>query len=235
MITPYYDVDGITIYHGDCREILPYLPKVDLVLTDPPYGVAYKTGRRRQDWHKFCTEIANDRDMSWVEPCCEELERLMQDNTALYWFSNHDAIDIVKPVIEGRFAYKNTITWVKNNHTAGDLEAQYGKRTELIVYANKGRRQLNGGRIDDVWNFDKVVGDMQWHQNEKPVELIERAIVKSSSESDIILDPFMGSGTTAVACIRTNRHFIGFEIDPQYHAIAEKRIELERSQLRLDL
>jgi len=221
----------------DCLEAMKQMPDgcVDLVLTDPPYGVAYKTGYRKQEWHKFCTEIANDRDMVWVEPCCEELERLMKDNTALYWFSNHDAIDIVKPVIAGRFAYKNTITWVKNNWTAGDLEAQYGKQTELIVYANKGRKFINGSRDQDVWYCNRVSGDGQLHQNEKPVELIERAIVKSSNEGDIILDPFMGSGTTAVACIRTNRHFIGFEIDETYYNLACRRIQLEQSQMRLDL
>lgn len=222
---------------GDCLEAMKQMPDgcVDLVLTDPPYGVAYKTNRRKQDWHRFCAEIINDRDMWWVEPCCEELERLMKSDTALYWFSNHDAIDMVKPIIAKRFSYKNTITWIKNNHTAGDLEAQFGKRTELLVYANKGRRAINGNRDDDVWYCDKVVGDGQLHQNEKPTELIERAIMKSSFEDGIILDPFMGSGTTAIAAIRTNRHFIGFEIDQTYCDVANKRIGYELQQERLAL
>jgi len=221
----------------DCFEGMKKIDNdsIDLVLTDPPYGVAYKTGRRIQQDHDFCFEIANDKNIKWAVPVINEINRVLKDNSAIYWFTNHDAIEKIKPLLDNVFAYKNTITWVKNNWTAGDLDAQYGKQTELIVYLNKGRRFINGKRETDVWYHNRVAGKNQCHQNEKPVDLIQYILVKSSNENDLILDPFMGSGTTAVACIRTNRNFIGFEINQDYVNIANKRIKYERSQLKLNL
>ena len=101
--------------------------------------------------------------------------------------------------------------WVKNNHTAGDLKAQYGQKYEVIIYAQKGRCEIQGKRLTDVWEFDRVSSTKLIHQNQKPLDLIKQCVEKSSQEGDVILDGFIGSGTTAIACLETKRNFIGFE------------------------
>ena len=127
--------------------------------------------------------------------------------------------------LEKKFKIKNIIIWVKNNHTAGDLSCQFGKKYEMILLLNKGIKKFNGKRITDIWEFDKVNGNKQLHANQKPLDLIEQCIAKHSNENDIIFDGFMGSGTTAIACINTNRNYIGFELDKEYYDIALKRIK----------
>lgn len=122
------------------------------------------------------------------------------------------------------FKIKNIIVWVKNNWTAGDTKAAFGKQYEFIILANKGRKFFNGKRLTDVWFYDRVSGKKQLHQNQKPLSLIEQCILKHSDKNEIVLDPFMGSGTTGVACVNTNRRFIGMELDKQYFDIAKERI-----------
>ncbi len=218
----------IKLYHGDCLEIMKDIPdgSIDLVLTDPPYLINYKTNRRKDKTHSFCNTIINDNNEQLIIDFIYESYRVLKDNTAFYCFCSPDTVEFFKYSIQqAGFKIKNIIVWVKNNWTAGDLKAQYGKQYELIIYANKGRRELNGKRISDVWYFDKVAGKKQLHQNQKPLELIQQIIEKSSKENDLVLDPFIGSGTTAVACINTGRNFIGIELDETYFNIAKKRIE----------
>ena len=140
-------------------------------------------------------------------------------------FCSSKTIDYFKKTCEeSGFKIKNIIIWVKNNWTAGDLAAQFGQQYEMILLLNKGRKEFNGKRISDVWFFNRVVGKNQLHQNQKPVELIEQCIIKHSNEGDTVFDPFMGSGTTGIACKNTKRNFIGVELDKKYFDIAEKRM-----------
>lgn len=127
------------------------------------------------------------------------------------------------------FTIKNVLIWRKNNHTAGDLEAQYGQCYEPILYLNKGRRTINGKRLEDVWDFDRVPSDKLVHQNEKPIPLLMQCILKSSNEGDLVFDGFVGSASTALACLRTNRKFLGFELDKDYFNVAQRRIKEEMS------
>ncbi len=117
------------------------------------------------------------------------------------------------------------IVWEKDNHTAGDLIAQYGKKYEIIFYVNKGRCPIRGKRLPDIWRFNRVPVKKMVHQNQKPIELLEQCILKSSDPGAIIFDGFMGSGSTGVACMNTGRNFIGIELDPKYFEIASERIE----------
>ena len=123
--------------------------------------------------------------------------------------------------------------WIKNNWRAGDLKGAYAKQTEFILFANKGRHLLNGARDTDTLYYNRVVGNMQLHQNQKPVDLLAFLINKSSKPNDTILDCFMGSGSTGVACLETNRNFIGIELEPKYYEIAKKRINEAKAQRRL--
>lgn len=109
-------------------------------------------------------------------------------------------------------------------YLAGDLFWTYGQSYEEILYASNGRKKLNGSRDRDCLFYPRVVGNKQLHLNQKPVELIEYILSKSTIENDLVLDAFMGSGTTGEACIRMNRKFIGIECDKDTYNIANNRI-----------
>ena len=189
---------------------------VDLIVTDPPYLVNYHTNRRKDKTHDFCTPIQNDDNPQLVADYIKECYRIMKPNTAMYMFCSDEKIDFFKQELEKYFELKNIIIWVKNNHTAGDLDAAFGKRSEFIILVNKGRSLFNGERIDNIWFFDKVSGKDQIHQNQKPLPLIKQCIEKHSKKNDIVFDGFMGSGTTAFGCIELERRFLGFELDEFY-------------------
>lgn len=215
------------IYNEDCIEGMKKIPdeSIDLIVTDPPYLMKYKTNYRKDKHHKFCSEIAGDDDQELINTYIKECYRIMKNDSACYMFCNSNKVDVFKRQLEKvGFNIKNMIVWVKNNWTAGDLKASYGKQYELILYVNKGRRFINGSRLTDVWGFPRVSGLKQLHQNQKPVELIKQCIEKSSDPGAIVFDGFMGSGTTAIACIDTDRHYIGYELDPEYYKVANNRI-----------
>ena len=220
------------IHLGDCYELIKQIPdkSVDLVIIDPPYLINYFSNWREDKTHDFHTPIENDTNAGLIKSIIPELFRVLKDDTAIYVFCSPDKIDFFKSEMDKFFHQKNILIWVKNNWTAGDLEAQYGKQYEMCIYANKGRREINGKRITDVWianetmGLNRVVGLEQTHQNQKPLELVKRMIEKSSQENDLVLDCFSGSGTTCVAAKELNRRFIGIEIDPRYHKISVDRL-----------
>lgn len=220
------------IYNMDCLEGMKQIDdeSIDLIVTDPPYLINYKTGRRQDKDHKFCSVIQNDDNPELISNYIKECYRIMKNNTAMYMFCNSDKVDFFKQELEKYFTIKNLIIWVKDNHTAGDLEAQFGKQYEMIFLVNKGRKLFNGERITDVWQYRRVSSENQLHQNQKPLTIIKRAIEKHSNKGNIIFDGFMGSATTAIACIDLKRNYIGFEIDKQEFDTAQKRIADRLSQ-----
>ena len=221
-------MEDIKLYCDDCLNIMKQIDNesIDLIVTDPPYLIKYKTNRRKNKDHDFCSEILNDDNEQLIIDYIRECYRILKNNTAMYMFCNCDKVDFFKQELENAgFKIKNMIIWVKNNWTAGDLKAQFGKQYEIIFLVNKGRKYFNGKRITDVWMFDRISGKKQLHQNQKPVDLLKQCILKHSDENDIIFDGFMGSGSTGVACIETNRKFIGVELDKKYFEIAKERIE----------
>lgn len=210
------------IYCGDCLELMKQIPdeSIDLVLTDPPYGMNYQSSWRTDKFAK----IDNDISLEWIKPFLEETYRTMKEDSHIYLFCNDYAISDFRREMEAvGFTPKRTLIWVKNNHTSGDLEGDYGNKTEFILFAHKGRKELNGKRETNVLNYARVANLR--HPTEKPVSLCSFLIEKSSKESDTILDPFLGSGTTAVACQELHRNFIGIEISPEYCKIAEARLK----------
>ncbi len=216
-----------TIQQGDCLELMKNIPNdsIDLIVTDPPYLMRYKTNYRKNKKHQFCHEIKGDNDSQLISKYISECYRVLKPNTAIYMFCNQNKVDFFKQELENNgFNIKNMIIWVKNNWTAGDLKAAFGKQYEIIFLANKGRKEINGKRITDVWFFNRVSGKRQLHQNQKPIDLLIQAIEKSSHKGDFVLDGFAGSGSTGVACINTDRNFIGFELDENYFNIAQDRL-----------
>lgn len=148
----------------------------------------------------------------------------------MYWFTRWDKVDEQKPMLEKLgFNVKNNIIWMKNNWSMGDLKGSYAGQYECILFCHKGRRELNEvegrKRHADILQFDRIAPTRLKHSHQKPVELIELLIKKSSDVGDVVLDAFMGSGTTAVASVNTGRQFIGFELEEEYWEIANRRIE----------
>lgn len=222
-----------TIVCGDSEVLIKKIPdeSIDLIVTDPPYLIQYKTNHRMEKGHKFSSEMLNDNNPLLVKVIIQECYRILKQNSAMYMFCSFDKVDFFKQCIEQTgFKIKNMIVWVKNNWTAGDLENAYGKQYELCFYVNKGLRKINGKRITDVWDSSKIkglkrlTGIEQIHQNQKPLELIKMMIEKSSNENDIVFDPFSGSGTTCLSAKETGRKYIGIELDVDYYNLSIKRL-----------
>ena len=126
---------------------------------------------------------------------------------------------------------KTPIVWDKGNWTSGDLAGDYGNQCELILFAHKGRHKLKDGRPSNLWRVSRdPAGE---HPTPKPVALMARCIHNSVDKGGVVLDPFMGSGSTGVAAIREGCHFIGIELEPKYFDISCRRIEAEDNQLSI--
>ena len=211
----------IELWQGDCLELMKNIHdgSVDLVLTDPPYGMDFQSHFRKEMYSK----IGNDKVLDWLESYVDECFRILKDNTAVYFFCSWHNVDIFKQAIEKKFKIKNILIWQKNNTSMGDLKGSYAPKYEMIIFAHKGRKLLNGFRYADVIQANRTGNKV--HPTEKPVELLELFIKNSSNENEVVFDGFMGSGSTGVACVNTNRHFIGVELDEGYFNIAKKRID----------
>ncbi len=119
------------------------------------------------------------------------------------------------------FIFQNLLVWVKNNSTPNKF---YMKRTEFILMLRKGReRYINDMEMSNVFTHLNIIGN-KFHPTEKPIELMKDLIRQSTNENDIVLDPFMGSGSTCLAAKELNRQYVGFEINQKYYDIAEKRL-----------
>ena len=183
---------------------------IDLVLTDPPYGMEYKSNRRKEK-HK---SIQNDSNLDWLGEWCEELKRVCKEDAHLYIFCSWHNIDVFKKVISDYFNVKNILVWEKNNHGSGDLLGDYAPKYELIIFCSNGLKKLNGGRSSNVIKCAKMATDN--HPTEKPINLLRHLIEKSTKKGDLVLDTFAGSFSTARACKEIGRDFISFEIEPEY-------------------
>lgn len=220
-----------SLYLGDCLEVMRGIPdgSVDMVLTDPPYGVGYQSNRRTAT-EKF-SKIAQDEGLGWLCEFCDQLHRVMRNDTAAYVFCSWHNVDIFKQTLQKKFKVKNLLVWVKNNHGSGDLKGAYAPKHEFVFFVHKGRCLLRDGRRPDILEFSKVSGSKMVHPTEKPISMLERLILDASDIGASILDPFMGSGTTGVAAKNLNRKFIGIELDPDYFQIAKDRIDAVTPQL----
>lgn len=208
---------------GNCLEVMKTLPdnSVDAIVTDPPYGMNYQSSRRTAT--KKFNKIINDKNIEWFYNFIIDSYRVLKNNSHIYIFCNEYNVSNFRDLQQkAGFNNKRTLIWVKNNHTSGDLHGDYANKTEFINFAQKGRRLLNGKRDVNVLNFNRV-SKLQ-HPTQKPLDLIEFLITKSTKDGETILDPFMGSGTTGVACKNLNRNFIGIELDSTYFEIAKSRM-----------
>ena len=208
----------------DCLEGLKEIPdgSVDLVLTDPPYGINYASAWIK-DKSKRLGGIMNDKTpfLDFIELALKKLKPSGAAHIFTRWDVQQTFIDRITGV-GGRV--KNVCIWDKCSHGMGDLRSAYGSRYESILFVPGREFCFPGKRPQDIIAVAKVPATKLVHPTQKPVELVERLILDTTRAGDVVLDPFMGSGTTAVACLKTGRNYIGFELDEGYHAIAQKRV-----------
>lgn len=197
---------------GDCIVKMKDMDSgsVNMVLADPPYLINYRSNHRKV---KF-DAIKGDNDPQLIKDFIKESFRLLKDNSAFYCFCSWHNIDFFKQEIEKFFHIKNVIIWVKNNTGMGDLKGSYAPKYEIIIFAVKGKRPLNGYRYPDVLHYKRV--PPKKHPTEKPVDLLKVFIQNSSNEGDLILDPFAGSGSTGTACEDLGRNCILIEKDENF-------------------
>lgn len=211
----------IQLIHGDCFELNKSIEteSIDLIVTDPPFGMNFQSSRRKEKHEK----IANDDNLDWLPGWFYEQYRILKNNSHAYVFCSWHNIDVFKiQADKSGFEVKNILIWHKNNHGSGDLKGDYAPQYEFILFLNKGRRELNGRRDSNIIKCARTNNDN--HPTEKPVNLIQFLIEKSSNKGDLVLDNFFGSGSCAIACHNLGRRFIGHEIDKDRFDSANKRV-----------
>jgi site-specific DNA-methyltransferase (adenine-specific) len=258
----------IKIFQGDCLEILPAIPEntVDLIFADPPYflsndGITCHAGRmvsvNKGQWDRSRGADANHEfNRAWLAAC----QRVLKPNGTIWVSGTAHVIHSVGFAMQQlEFKLLNDITWVKPNPPPNLSCRYFTHATETIIWAAKNKKsrhkfnyplmkQLAGGKqMKSVWEikppepWEKRFGK---HPTQKPVALLERILLAASSEGDLVLDPFLGSGTTAIACLRHRRWFCGCEIIEQFVCVALARIfgqliavifAVESTQIDLDL
>ncbi len=206
-MTPYYEDRAVTIYHGDCREILPTLPKIDLVLTDPPYGIGWRPR-------------VNHRDSPWVDDVAFDPSAfLVIGEKHCFFGANYFAASLPNS--------KDWLAWIKRPIDYDFSNDARTYSTIELAWTDYGC----GTRFKKiVWDGGMREGQSEnrtfCHPSQKPTELLVWCIGLSNT-SDTILDPFMGSGTTLRAAKDLGRKAIGIEIEERYCEIAARRMEQE--------
>jgi DNA modification methylase len=226
---PFYERGGITIYHGDCRDVLPKLAheSVDLLLTDPPYGVSY-VGRFRQQM--FSPIVGDDGSLPIYEILAQCL-RVLRSHRHAYCFGLTSWGDL--PMSGG-----TELIWDKGMTGLGDLSLPWGPGHERILFGvlvrssenrDKGKSRLAARlRRGSVLRYDRLNSTaVQRHPTEKPVGLLRELIESSSCLGELVLDPFMGSGSALEAARLEGRRAIGIEVEEKYCEIAAKRLAQE--------
>ncbi len=245
--------NNFLLYNDDCFKRLKKIEpnSIDMIFADPPYflssgGVSCHSGKQvsvnKAEWDKAITiEEKIKFNRKWIKLC----RKILKDNGTIWisgTFHNIYAIGIALE-LEG-FSIINNITWQKPNPTPNLACRCFTNSTETILWARKqltpkkkGKhtfnyslmKEINGGKqMKDVWLIPLVTKEEKKygkHPTQKPLSLLERIILSSTNEGDIILDPFNGSGTTGIASVKLNRKYIGIEKEKKYFEIAKSRIK----------
>jgi site-specific DNA-methyltransferase (adenine-specific) len=228
MVRPYYEHDGIVIYHGDCREVLPTLQQVDHVITDPPYEEVAHTKQRRfkskSGGFYYAPVDFDPIDEQTRTLVGQELARLA-DGWILV-FCQVEAAMKWRAVLEPPARYMRTQIWHKPDAVPQYTGDRPGMGYECIVtcWAKRGRSRWNGGGRAGVYSYPTAKNGTG-HFTEKPLPLMQELVSLFTNPGETVLDPFMGSGTTLVAAQSLGRKAIGIEIDERWCEAAAKRLQ----------
>lgn len=216
-----------TIIQGDAIKVLKTIQEesIDLVVTDPPYNIGINYGKdkdKREDYIKWCAK--------WLKEC----ERVLKENGSLYVinYPEKNARIFCEFNRATKLMFRNWLVWHYPTNT-GHSPTNFTRASRSILFYTKGNKfkfNLEEGEvIDDVIKMNLVKNvskeKVKGFPNQIPEKLIELLVKISSNENDVVLDPFMGSGTTAVVCKKNNRNFLGIELDPKSVKIANKRLK----------
>lgn len=196
--------EGVELHLGDAREIVPSLGEIGSLVTDPPYGMAFRSNFRTVR-HAAIHNDGDDAALLWA---CE-----VPVAHSRYIFCRWDNLaSVPKP--------KSMVTWVKNNWSMGDLEHEHGRQTEVALFYPGPSHRFPKGRPNDVIIAPRTTNEH--HPTEKPVQLMMAVLEWTEG---LVVDPFCGSGTTGVAAARMGRRFVGVELDPVHFDTACRRLE----------
>ena len=227
------------IYNMDCLEGLKQIPdnSIDLVVTDPPYEIQTSgAGIYKQPDKQYVKELNLMKD-GFSPEILDELCRVLKKINIYLFCSQKQIIPLLDYFVKEKGCNWNLLTWHKTNPVPA-CNNKYLTDTEFILFFREKGVKIYG---EFKTKFTYYVTPLNQkdkksykHPTIKPLEIVENLIINSSREGDVILDPFIGSGTTAVASKKLNRNYIGFEISEEYCKIAEKRVsELEAQEINL--
>lgn len=231
-MTPYFADEQVTIYHGDCRDVLDDLAPLgaDLLLTDPPYGQQF-AGKGN------ATRLANIRGdgarqgMRLTRQMLAAVGQHLADEAHAYLFCHWESWPDFYDAVSSYLPIKNALIWWKNRGGMGDTELEYARDFEVILYAAQGRRPLAGRRDGAVVPNIPPVGNDRRHPTEKPVDLARYLIEKSCPPGGLVIDPFAGVGPFGEAARLLGRRAVLIELEERYCEIAAERLSQTLLQL----
>jgi site-specific DNA-methyltransferase (adenine-specific) len=203
-----------TVVHGDCIEVMRRMPSasIDLVLTDPPYLVRYRS--------RSGESIANDDRDDWLEPAFAEMYRLLKPGSLCLSFYGWNAAD--KFILAWRKAGFRIVGHVVFQKKYASSKRFFEHRHEQAYLLAKGDARLPSSPLEDVRTWDYTGNRL--HPTQKPISLLKPLVESFSSLGGVVLDPFCGSGSTLLAAAATGREFVGIELDAGHHYTAGLRL-----------
>lgn len=217
------------LQQGDCLELLKKVKdnSIGLVVTDPPYLIDTTGGGLYTQPDKQYVKELNSMKDGFSEVVLNELCRVMKKINIYFFCSQKQIIPLTDYFVTKRKCNWNILSWHKTNPIPA-CGNKYLTDTEFILFfREKGVKVYGKFNTKKTWYatpLNQSDKKKYGHPTVKPIEIVKNLIINSSKENDWVLDPFMGSGTTGVACVNTHRNFIGIELDEKYFKIAEERI-----------
>ena len=232
------------IYNADCLTVLPHLTGVDALICDPPYssGGQFRGDRTQKTSAKYVNtdtettcrvEFSGDnRDqrafLAWAAVWFSYSLQAARAGAVACVFTDWRQLPTTTDAVQaGGWVWRNLVTWWKPGVRM--QRGRFSSSAEYVVYASHGVPMDGEKSPQNVLKWNGISGDDKVHIAEKPVELLAEILGVTIPDA-VCLDPFMGSGTTGVACVRTGRRFVGIELDPHSCAIARERMERELAQ-----
>lgn len=213
----------VELWHGHCLSKLVNMSddSVHAIITDPPYGVAYESNKPRKGGQ--FTEIHGDKEADFS--ILSEFYRVLKNDSACYVFTRWDVEEVWKTELEKvGFTVKNELIWDKGGFAMGDLDGDWARTHENILFCTKGDHSINSPRPRTVISVSKVTPSEMVHPNEKPVAVWYAMIKASTKPGDLVFDPYSGSGSSLLACRQLGRRAIGCEIDEHYTEVSSFRL-----------
>ena len=219
------------LYQGDCLEVMKGISdrSIDLVVTDPPYEISTSgAGMYKQADKQYVKEL-NDMKDGFSEEVLDELCRAMKKINIYFFCSQKQIIPLLNYFVKKKKCNWNILSWHKTNPIPA-CGNKYLTDTEFILFfREKGVKVYGSFDTKRTWYatpLNQSDKKKYGHPTVKPLSILENLVVNSSQEGEVVLDCFMGSGSTGVACKNLNRNFIGIELDEHYFNIAKERINL---------